>query len=340
MAKRRRLTPANPTYLEPPLGAKSPPMLRAPIAEVASDASARAAMQDMADEMAEARQSGRMISRLELSQIDQSYLVRDRVVIEDEEMHSLVTSIMERGQQAPIEVTPLGAGRFGLISGWRRCQAIARLQAAGQGDGTVLALERHPEGASDAYRSMVEENELRVGLSYFERARIVDVAVEQGVFESHKKALRGLFSAASRAKRSKIGSFVIVVQVLGDRLFFPAAIGERMGLRLARLIDLYPDKAEDIAAKCLLNRFKSAEEELAFLNQWVLAAEQEEKSADTPPAPRKPRPSADFVDSHPRAGLRARFHAGDKRLELSGAAMTPEYHAEIMAFLKAGAGNE
>jgi ParB/RepB/Spo0J family partition protein len=337
MAKRRRLTPANPAYLEPrppQPEVQSPPALRAPIAEVASDASARAAMQDMADEMAQARKSGRMIARLDLSQIDQSYLVRDRVVIEDEEMRTLVTSILERGQQTPIEVTPLGKGRYGLISGWRRCQAIARLQATKQGDGTVLALERHPENASDAYRSMVEENEIRAGLSYFERARIVDVAVEQGVFESHKKALRSLFSAASRAKRSKIGSFVIVVQVLGDRLFFPAAIGERMGLRLARLIDLYPDKAEDLAAKCLLNRFETSEEELAFLNKWALAAEQQEKSA------RAPRPTPAHVDSHPRPGLRARFHADDKRLELSGAALTAELHAEIMAFLKAGSENE
>ena len=340
MAKRRRLTPANPAYLEPQPDAKPAAALRAPIAEVASDAAARAAMQDMADEMAEARKSGRMIARLDLSQIDQSYLVRDRVVIDDEEMHTLVHSILERGQQTPIEVTPLGEGRYGLISGWRRCQAIARLQAAEQGDGTVLALERHPDGASEAYRSMVEENEIRVGLSYFERARIVDIAVEQGVFESHKKALRSLFSAASRAKRSKIGSFVIVVQVLGDRLFFPGAIGERLGLRLARLIDLYPDKAEDIATKCLLNRFENAEGELAFLNKWALAAEQEEKFADTLPTARKQRPSSSFVDSHPRPGLRARFHAGDKRLELSGTTLTTELHAEIMAFLKAGAGNE
>jgi hypothetical protein len=115
-----------------------------------------------------------------------------------------------------------------------------------------------------------------------------------------------------------------------------------MGLRLARLIDLYPDKAEDLAAKCLLNRFETSEEELAFLNKWALAAEQQEKSADTPASPsaRGSRATPAHVDSHPRPGLRARFHADDNRLELSGAALTAELHAEIMAFLKAGHENE
>ena len=51
---------------------------------------------------------------------------------------------------------------------------------------------------------MVEENEIRADLSFFERARIVRRAVEGGVFGSEKQALQSLFSAASYAKRSKI----------------------------------------------------------------------------------------------------------------------------------------
>ena len=50
---------------------------------------------------------------------------------------------------------------------------------------------------------MVEENEIRVGLSYYERARIVAKAVAQGVFETEKQALQRLFHTASRPKRSK-----------------------------------------------------------------------------------------------------------------------------------------
>ena len=84
---------------------------------------------------------------------------------------------------------------------------------------------------------MVEENEIRVGLSYYERARIAARAAELGVFPDTASALARLFASASRAKRSKIGSFLRLYTALDDRLRFPAAIPERLGLRLARALD-------------------------------------------------------------------------------------------------------
>ena len=101
----------------------------------------------------------------------------------------------------------------------------------------VLALLRHPSEASEAYLAMVEENEIRVGLSYFERARIATKATDQGVYDSDKAALLSLFAAASRAKRSKIRSFLSVVRQLDGVLRFPQALGERLGLQLSKKLE-------------------------------------------------------------------------------------------------------
>ncbi|MFD1810536.1 hypothetical protein ACFSHQ_27630 [Gemmobacter lanyuensis] len=90
---------------------------------------------------------------------------------------------------------------------------------------------------------MVEENEIRVGLSFYERARIALKAVEAGVFPDDRSALRSLFASASRAKRSKIGSFLTLVRALDGALRFPEAIGERLGLQLAQALEADPGLA-------------------------------------------------------------------------------------------------
>ncbi|MCJ7874816.1 ParB N-terminal domain-containing protein [Phaeobacter sp. J2-8] len=339
MAKRKRLTPANPDFLRPDGSGAAPestsaisaPRTRAPIADVAADSSASAALEEIAGEMNRARESGRLISRVALEQIDLNYLVRDRVAVNDEDMNALVASIRDRGQQTPIEVVVIGAGRYGLISGWRRCQAIARLREAGEGDGTVLTLQRPPEKAPDAYRAMVEENEIRADLSYFERARIVVVSVEQRVFDTHKKALQTLFAAASRSKRSKIGSFIPVVQHLGTYLQFPQAIGERLGLRLSRPLE---QGHEGTLIKELdAHDFATSEDELACLTRWVAGVERDEKRASEPRKPqvKSPQPAPD--ESFPRPALRACYHPGDNRLELSGAGLTPELRSALIDWL-------
>ena len=342
MAKRKRLSAANPMFLDSSETPAPAPVSRAPIADVAHDTSASAALEEVAGELTKARETGRMIVQIPLGRIEQTWIMRDRLAADDEEMEALVTSIRERGQQTPIEVTRLDNGNYGLISGWRRCQALARLADSGQGDGTVLALERRPESASEAYRAMIEENEIRVGLSYFERARIVDVAVAQGVFDSHKKALQTLFSAASRAKRSKIGSFVTVVRILGDRLVFPQALGERLGLRLARIVDLYPEKANALSSTLARVRCETAEEEQSLLSAWISEAEAEEQAAGSAtqitsqttvkPTAKKPAKAVP-LETQVRDGLVARFHASDNRLELTGAALTDELRAALLDWL-------
>lgn len=262
MAKRRRLIPSplmdadfdtntagiggleTKAYLRPGLGAP------APIAQVAAEASTQAALTELSDAMARARREGRLVLRLPLDQIEAEYLVRDRISVAEEELGHLISSLRDHGQRTPIEVTELPSGRFGLISGWRRIQALTRLfsETGEPRFAEVQALLRRPDTARDAYIAMVEENEIRLGLSYYERARIAARAVDAGVFETEKQALQQLFSAASRARRSKIGSFLAIYRLLDDVLCFPATIPERLGLALAKALDDRPAEAQGLAA--------------------------------------------------------------------------------------------
>ena len=208
---------------------------RAPIAQVAGEAAAQAALSDLAAEIARTRAEGRVIERLPLAEIDAGHLVRDRQSVDAEEMETLVSSIRARGQQMPVEVVDRGAEvhpRYGLISGWRRLMALGQI-----GESQVLALVRRPETAAEAYLAMVEENEIRAGISFYERARIVVKALESGVYPDTKTALNGLFGNVSRAKRSKIKSFMTLVETLDDALRFPAAISEKAGLALVQAIE-------------------------------------------------------------------------------------------------------
>lgn len=282
MAKRKRLTPSPPEALVAsaqaapetksvfptyPLGV-APKMRNSapPIAHVAGDASTAAALAEMSEELHAARTQGRMVQQLPLPLIDASHLVRDRLVSQDADMEALCASLEARGQQTPIEVVETATG-FGLISGWRRLTALRQLHAQTGEDrfASVLALVRQPRDAADAYVAMVEENEIRVGLSYFERARIVMRAVEEGVYPDTKKALAGLFGTGSRAKRSKIKSFLPLVEGLGAVLHHPAAIGERLGLALSQRLQAEPAFQARARAALTDQTAPDAESEVALL---------------------------------------------------------------------------
>lgn len=289
MAKRKRLTPANPAFLDPAPETKSAlaaPMRSAPIADVAREASASAAAEELARTLSEAREAGRMVITVPLAQIQLDYLVRDRVVVDETEMQALKDSLRARGQQTPVELVDLGDGRYGLISGWRRCAALKALaEETGEARfAEVLGLLRQPEDSADAYLAMVEENEIRVGLSYFERARIVAKSVASDVFDSDRAALQALFQSASRAKRSKIGSFLSVVRALDGTLRFPEALGERLGLQLSRALSDTPDLAKTLSADLQAAVPQTPEAELKVLEQAL--------AVTASPAPESPSKSA------------------------------------------------
>ncbi|WP_298864798.1 ParB N-terminal domain-containing protein [uncultured Sulfitobacter sp.] len=323
MAKRKRLTPANPTHLEgdspPEKNMKFPtypqgvaPNRSAPIADVAGDAAMAAAFEEVTQVLSEARASGRMVLDLPLDAVDASHLVRDRVVADSAEMDALKASLRARGQQAPIEVADLGGGQYGLISGWRRLTALRALQIDG-GGATVQALIRHPADASDAYLAMVEENEIRVGLSYFERARIALKAVEQGVFPTHKAALLSLYHAASRPKRSKIRSFLTVVEALDGHLAFPGALGERLGLALSKALE---------ADATLVKRLRTA---------LVTAQTSEDEQRILEQSMRQPKVRPSPPEKPPGVEMRT---GKDGSITLHGAGVTPELRKALEQFIR------
>lgn len=314
MAKRKRLSPARMGFLTEEA---DPAHAAPPIAQVASEASAISALEEVAEELTIARREGRLIQTLPLEAVDENYLVRDRMLAADEELEALMASLAARGQQTPIEVVDLGEVRYGLISGWRRLAALRRLWAETGEErfAKIQALLRAPETASDAYIAMVEENEIRVGLSYFERARIAVKAVEQGVFADKRAALQGLFAAASRARRSKIGSFMPVVAALDGVLRHPGAIPERLGLRLSKALEARPELAEELRTTLRTQAPTTLEEEQAALTAAL--------------TPQKP-PAPALQDIAPGLKLQSKKQS----LTLSGPAMTPDLAARLVAWLR------
>lgn len=256
MAKRKRLeVPTEP--LSANLETKSAygaSRSRMPIAEVASDTAGRAALEEIAQEMTAAETEGRVVKKLALDKIVDDHLSRDRMTLDPEEMTALVASLSERGQQTPIEVVRLAGDQFGLIAGLRRLQALRQL-----GKSTVLALVRQPEDAREAYRAMIEENEIRANLSFYERANIAFEAVGKGIYPNIKEAVAGLFAHASPSKRSKIAKFVVLREALGSGLRFPTAIPEKVGFALAQAIEADPS----LAGRSLKALRKAAPEDAA-----------------------------------------------------------------------------
>ncbi|MEM5478096.1 ParB N-terminal domain-containing protein [Pacificibacter sp. AS14] len=335
MAKRKRLTPARSNFLggddpiapnEAEIEAQAPEAKamfsmgvakttsRPPIAHVAGEAAMTAALTEMTDMVAKARSEGRIVEVLSLTQIDMDHLVRDRVHVHSDDLDVLKSSLKARGQQTPIEVVDRGAGaepRYGLISGWRRMVALSEI-----GTPEVLAIVRQPKTSSDAYVAMVEENEIRSDISFYERARVVVKALEQGVYTDPKQALQTLFSNVSRAKRSKIKSFMVLVETLDGVLQFPSALSERTGLELAKRIQADPANAEAMKARLAQAKPTSAEAEAA-----VLLIEKRANGA---------RPKA----SKPVTQVKVTFHPKDGRAELTGEGVDEALIRDLNIWLK------
>tara|TARA_R110000737_G_scaffold26627_4_gene45420 strand:+ start:26405 stop:27484 length:1080 start_codon:yes stop_codon:yes gene_type:complete len=357
MAKRKRLPPANPNFLssdpadmspsdpdasrperlqedvEPkghPLGVART-RNRPPIAQVAGEASAASALNELTDAMTAARIEGRLVQSLALSEIDTGHLVRDRLFANEEELGTLIESLRKRGQQTPIEVVDRGkqaTPRYGLISGWRRLAALSRLVGEDEKFDSVLALIRSPKTSSEAYVAMVEENEIRVGLSYYERARIAVKAVEQGVYTDLKAALNDLFANVSRAKRSKIKSFTILVEALDGTLRFPTAIGERLGLDLAKRLESDDAFAEELRARLTTPPSADPEEEQARL------AAAPNRGPDTLPAPAVARLTEASAAATPAARVRLEYNAKAQSLILKGPGVTPALRRALEIWLR------
>lgn len=321
---RKRLTPPQDSFLSPALPAgpaPTGPFSAAPIARIAGETTAVAALREVTDEMAQAREAGRLVQMLPVDAVEVDHLIRDRLVADPEEMAALKASLAARGQQQPIDVVDLGGGRYGLISGWRRLSALQSLhEETGESRfSQVQALLRRPDSAAGAYLSMVEENEIRAGLSHYERARIAALAADQGVFASAGEALRALYPHASRAKRSKIGSFITLHRALGPVLRFPAAIPERLGLALAQAVEADPAFAPALQARLQSARPATPQMEQALLSQALRRS----NSANTEPV------------STPAIQISTRRNAKGLTLTLQGPGVTEGLRDDLQAWLTA-----
>jgi ParB family chromosome partitioning protein len=324
---RRRLLP-NPAFTDAPsvpraehLPADFP---AAPIARVAADAAGTAAARELAQAFEAARDQGRLVLDLALDAIAPDHLARDRIPAEDPEMAALRASIRAHGQRTPVEVTPLvdseaGALPYGLLSGWRRLAALKALHAETRDPrfATVRALVRRPETARDAYVGMVEENEIRLGLSQYERARVAALAAARGVFEDEEAALKALFAAASRPKRSRIRAFLELYHALDDALRFPAHLPERLGLALVERIRA--GDAPRIAAARAAEQPATPAAELALLARLA-----------RPPKPARAAAAAPR-EIRPGVTLERTLEGRTLTLRLTGRGVTPALAAEIEA---------
>lgn len=251
MAKRRQLeTPGAAELADIEAGFAAKPVpdmlgIGAPTAQIAADVARQGQPLGTAARVAMARDAtdagawrtavaqGRVVTDLPLDAIDAEHLIRDRMIVDSTEMEELATSIRMNGLRLPIEVVAKPDGRYGLVSGWRRLTVLQQMRDQGAGGDTIKAIIRAPYEAGAIYTAMVEENELRSQLTPYERGRIAVLAAQQGAFLSAEQAIDSIYAAASKAKRSKIRSFALVHEELGDMLRFPTDLSERNGLRLA-----------------------------------------------------------------------------------------------------------
>jgi len=243
------------------------------------------------------------------------HILRDRMGMYGEELEVLVASIRARGQSTPIEVTPLPdqPGRYGLISGYRRMAALRKLAQEDPAFGTVKAQVISHGSAQAAYVAMVEENEVRVDLSPYERAHMVVRALENGLFSDEKDALQTLYEHVTRSKRSRIKALMPLVRALGDSLRHPAHLSERTGLALVkavsadaalgvRLRDLLAAQAEVSPAEEAALMERVLADKPVLQSQVEAAAEQAKEAKELAEAP-VVKPRRPQVSFEPNKGL-------------------------------------
>ncbi len=227
----------------------------APIAQIAADSAALAQpgapadraeyarLQASDDILKHAQGQGLLMAEVSLDDIEADVMIRDRSVIDEAQLLELRESIAAHGLRLPIEIfelaAPTGTGaHYGLLSGYRRLMAVRGLYSLTNDARyrTIRAIVRPRMESDGAFVSMVEENEVRANLSHFERGRIAVIAAQQGAFVNTEEAVNRLFASGSKAKRSKVRSFAIIFEELGDMLSFPDALTETRGLKVAQAL--------------------------------------------------------------------------------------------------------
>ena len=356
MAKRKKISAPSPEALQAmedgfarAAPAPSATGAMAPIAQIAGETAYLAdplpaqSRRDTAEAEAyrTARDAGRIVLTLALDDIDDDAMIRDRTVLDAQDLDELKGAIAAHGLRAPIEVFAQDGPRpYGLLSGYRRLRAFRDLAALTNDPAyaSIPAFIRDPEAMGGAFAAMVEENEIRSALSHFERGRIAVIAAQQGAFVSSDAAVASLFSQASKAKRSKIRSFAVIFEELGDCLAFPELLKEREGLRLATALRGGAERALRTALDAAAAQ--TPDQEWAALKPVIEASE-----AALQDSPRRGRPRSTGLAPgwHGKAfvldsgiTLRRAQDATGHTIRLEGAHLTPalvEAAMERLAYL-------
>ena len=251
-----------------------------------------------------ANQTPDTIHLIPIAEIDDTRLPRDRAGLDEDALTELRISIAASGLRLPVEVyalpepvPPLG---FGLISGLRRLSAFRTLHEMTGDDryATIPAFLRTPATLAEAMTAMVEENEIRAGLSPWERGRIAWRAHYEGIFDTVDEAVTTLYPSANRAKRGRLRALAHLASELDGHLSHPEHLSQQQALRLAAATQAgFGDLIRTALAESSAN---GPEEQWALLTPILTEAE-------LPPtkAP-KPRPGCPRRLLKPRHGLTIR----------------------------------
>lgn len=324
----------------------------APIAQIAADSAAQSSSETAATREARARTEvdaarlhaaqaqGLLMVEVPVDQIDEGAMIRDRMTLREDELLELRQSIAAHGLRLPIEVFELerpveGGPRYGLLSGYRRLLAVQGLRDLTEAPkyDVIRALIRPRTEADAAFVAMIEENEVREELSQFERGRIAVIAANHGAFANTEDAVDKLFATGSKAKRSKVRSFALIFEELGDMLQFPEGLSERRGLRLSAALRR---GAEAGLRRALSDHAPvDADEEWAVLEPVIAKIEQGPRDASRGGRPKAKPVGYGWIDSQTirtSGGVTIRRASDSKGhiLRLEGRAVTAELMDSLM----------
>lgn len=285
---------------------------------------------------------GRLVVSIDLKDIDPLVLTRDRRQLQKdgEDWAALKASISSRGQQVPIEVTKNSADDdlgYELVSGLRRWSVLEELYRETGDDrfSKVLAFVRGIDETVPKMVAMVEENEIRQNVSFFERGRVCSIATAKGLFDSVDDAINVLFESSNRNRRYKIRCFATIHDEIGSLLDYPEELGERVGIALAKAIREGRAGALKAALENRDARFEDSSQELAMLNDFLLNKGQFAGASSKLDS----RSSADAVSANWDGGggarIEARASGGKVTLTLKGMAGVDREELEELVTLLA-----
>ncbi len=258
--------------------------------QAATDAKVEARRKNAEDarEFRTAKEEGRVLANVALTEISTDALPRDRMDLESiagsVEMEELKASIRARGQKEPVELFRDDTGALQLKKGWRRLTALRQLFAETGDDAysiIVARIEGGESGRLDRYIDMVEENVVREDLSFAEMAQVALIAAaDPSVSEDDPEVLvNRLYASLHKMKRSYVRSFVYLLSELGESLKFPKDVSRNVGSDAARRLQKEGGAGE---LKMALERCADALQQYVVLREFVDKSNATRKPAKRP----------------------------------------------------------